>query len=120
MPCFCFISGQNNASKYKNVDPFYNHHQKSPRDLKSNRIPTYPSIFNMKVVCQIVFFCIVSAFAKPQEVVVGDGEPLIESPVEKSEVDIGLRAASTFQNCDCQCDSYSWISNGRYQGNCQR
>ena len=34
--------------------------------------------------------------------------------------EIAVRAPSTFQNCDCQCDSYTWTSKGRILGNCLR
>lgn len=34
--------------------------------------------------------------------------------------EIAVRAPSTFQNCDCQCDSYTWTSKGRILGNCVR
>ena len=34
--------------------------------------------------------------------------------------EIAVRAPSSFQNCDCQCDSYQWTSKGRILGNCRR
>jgi hypothetical protein len=32
-----------------------------------------------------------------------------------------LRSASAYNNCECQCDSYTWLDwYGRVQGNCKR
>jgi len=45
--------------------------------------------------------------------------PVADAPAE-GEIDIITRAQSTFQNCDCQCDSYTWTSNGKVLGNCLR
>jgi hypothetical protein len=41
-------------------------------------------------------------------------------PHPQDEPEIAVRAPSTFQNCDCQCDSYTWTSNGKVLGNCVR
>ena len=48
--------------------------------------------------------------------------PAADAPAEggEGEIDIITRAQSTFQNCDCQCDSYTWSSNGKVLGNCLR
>jgi len=45
-------------------------------------------------------------------VVVAHGAP--------QDPEIAVRAPSTFQNCECQCDSYTWSSKGRVLGNCFR
>ena len=34
--------------------------------------------------------------------------------------DIGDKAASTYQNCNCQCDSYTWTDGEIIRGNCKR
>ena len=38
--------------------------------------------------------------------------------------EVGTRASSTYRNCDCQCDSYTWETTYRgrkyLMGNCQR
>merc|ERR1712152_108987 len=37
----------------------------------------------------------------------------------EKNISTGTRAASTYQNCNCQCDSYTW-SDGKYtRGNCK-
>ena len=41
-------------------------------------------------------------------------------PQPPEEPDVVVRAPSTFQNCDCQCDSYTWTSKGKILGNCLR
>ena len=41
-------------------------------------------------------------------------------PQPQEEPDVSVRAPSTYQNCDCQCDSYTWTSNGKILGNCLR
>jgi len=41
-------------------------------------------------------------------------------PHPQDEPEIAVRAPSTYQNCDCQCDSYTWTSNGKILGNCLR
>merc|ERR1711997_832623 len=38
------------------------------------------------------------------------------STTEKIEAD--KKAASTFENCDCQCDSYKWTNGNKILGNC--
>ena len=38
---------------------------------------------------------------------------------EVSKYDVGIRAASTCYNCDCQCDSYGWTDKrNQFFGNC--
>jgi len=75
----------------------------------------------------ILFFVLVtSCFSKPQDIKFAkDDEKIeIESPgndESKSVDDTVIRAASTFVNCHCQCDSYIWVANGKtIQGNCSR
>ena len=40
--------------------------------------------------------------------------------VRPEDPEIAVRAPSTYQNLDCQCDSYTWTSKGRILGNCVR
>jgi hypothetical protein len=77
----------------------------------------------------LILLAIVShGFCKPQDVVFADDETSDgESPAPESgnkdvesDDDIITRASSTFLNCDCQCDSYTWIAKGKVQGNCVR
>merc|ERR1719288_713171 len=38
----------------------------------------------------------------------------------KAEIDVDTRAPSDYNNCNCQCDSYSWVtSSGQRAGNCR-
>jgi hypothetical protein len=61
---------------------------------------------------------------KPQDVVApegGEAPAAGEAPAPADGgIDIAVRAPSSFQNCDCQCDSYTWTSNGKILGNCLR
>jgi hypothetical protein len=61
---------------------------------------------------------------KPQDVVApegGEAPDAGEAPAPADGgIDIAVRAPSSFQNCDCQCDSYTWTSNGKILGNCLR
>jgi hypothetical protein len=34
-------------------------------------------------------------------------------------IDVGTKAASTFQNCNCQCDSTTWTNGQKIFGNCR-
>ena len=57
----------------------------------------------------------------PQDVVFGEGEKApAPAPAAAPAPDIITRAQSTFQNCDCQCDSYTWSAKGKILGNCLR
>merc|ERR1712018_499255 len=38
----------------------------------------------------------------------------------KGDIDVDTRAPSDYANCNCQCDSYTWVnSRGVRAGNCQ-
>ena len=63
----------------------------------------------MKAFIVLLAVVVGAAVAFPQDAVVAGEEP-----------DVLIRAPSTYQNCDCQCDYYSWTSNGKILGNCLR
>ena len=65
----------------------------------------------MKTFVVILASVLTVSFGFPQDAV---------APANPGETDVILRAPSTFQNCDCQCDSYQWTSNGKLLGNCVR
>lgn len=63
---------------------------------------------------RIVFvFSLIFAVAVAQE----GGEAVEKTALE---IDTGVRAASTYQNCDCQCNSITTTDGYSLSGNCQR
>merc|ERR1711944_185098 len=55
--------------------------------------------------------------ALPQSISFGEGKT--KTPI-KEEITVDTRAPSTYSNCDCQCDSYSWVTtSGVRAGNCR-
>ena len=44
----------------------------------------------------------------------------VKSPVKSGEITVDTRAPSDYANCNCQCDSYTWVnSRGVRAGNCK-
>ena len=37
-----------------------------------------------------------------------------------NSIKVDTRAPSTYQNCNCQCDSYTWSDGNYIRGNCRR
>merc|ERR1712018_810368 len=63
---------------------------------------------NMKVVLYLSFF-VISTFA----------QDVVNESTKKGDITVDTRAPSDYQNCKCQCDSYTW-SDGKYtRGNCK-
>merc|ERR1712029_1286394 len=68
-----------------------------------------------------VHFCLASLLvlsqALPQSVRF-EGDQT-KTPI-KAEIDVDTRGPSDYNNCNCQCDSYSWVtSSGQRAGNCR-
>ena len=63
----------------------------------------------MKAFVVLLAVVVGAAVAFPQDAVVAGEEP-----------DVLVRAPSTYQNCDCQCDHHIFQQGGRALGNCQR
>ena len=56
------------------------------------------------------------AYALPQKVTFEDTP---KKTAIKGEITVDTRAPSTYANCNCQCDSYTWVnSRGQRAGNC--
>merc|ERR1712018_375018 len=59
---------------------------------------------------KLIFLSFLFCFALAQDVVNED---------KKGDIKVDTRAPSDYQNCNCQCDSYTW-SDGKYtRGNCK-
>merc|ERR1712224_232349 len=64
---------------------------------------------NMKIL-SVLNFGICLTFAMGQDVV---------NEVGKKTIKTNTKAASTYQNCNCQCDSYTWSDGIYIRGNCR-
>ena len=55
--------------------------------------------------------------ALPQKISFGND---VKTPIKGEIIDVDTRAPSDYANCNCQCDSYTWVnSRGIRAGNCK-
>ena len=62
-------------------------------------------------ISSVLSFGLCLTFAMGQDVV---------NEVGKKTIKTNTKAASTYQNCNCQCDSYTWSDGIYIRGNCRR